>query len=191
MPFLFTPLLAQSSSEFLLGAAVAAALLVGGLALGIWLARRMFVAPPVKAETQDLLQLLSGLSRWTNGFATDVSQMREVMDVASQQMKNLNASPHQPPGTANKLLEQVAVANEVLQKRITDAETTLKQQANQITSYMNEARTDSLTGIPNRRAFDDCAFGSEISFEKSYRAGQAFLLRLCRTHNHFVRMNAI
>ena len=174
---------AQSSTEFLLGAGVAALLLVAGLGLGIWLARRFTTAP--KSEPQDLLQLLTSLSRWTNGFATDVSQMREVMDLAAQQMKNLSDSPQQPNGSANKLLEQVAVANDLLQKRITDAETTLNQQAQQITSYMNEARTDALTGVPNRRAFDD-EFSRRMA---EWRRHNTQFILIIFDIDHFKRVN--
>jgi diguanylate cyclase len=49
----------------------------------------------------------------------------------------------------------VIEANEQLQKRLNEAEHMLKEQASEMSVYMSEARTDALTGLPNRRAFDE------------------------------------
>ena len=61
---------------------------------------------------------------------------------------------HQRLATAS-VLSQVVEANEQLQKRLNEAEHMLKEQASEISIYMSEARTDALTGLPNRRAFDE------------------------------------
>ena len=53
------------------------------------------------------------------------------------------------------LLSQVVEANEQLQDRLNQAERLLKQQSGEISTYMFEARTDALTGLPNRRALDE------------------------------------
>ena len=52
-------------------------------------------------------------------------------------------------------MAQIVQANEQLQHRLNNAEATLQDQAEEITAYMCEARTDTLTELPNRRAFDD------------------------------------
>ncbi|HEX3654405.1 MAG TPA: GGDEF domain-containing protein [Pirellulales bacterium] len=49
---------------------------------------------------------------------------------------------------------QLAEANERLQGELVSAERKLEEQAGQLQSQMVEARTDSLTGLANRRAFD-------------------------------------
>ncbi len=53
------------------------------------------------------------------------------------------------------LLSQVVEANEQLQDRLNQAERMIKEQAGEISTYMSEARTDALTGLPNRRALDE------------------------------------
>jgi diguanylate cyclase len=46
-------------------------------------------------------------------------------------------------------------SNRQLQKRLQAAETALADQAEELNSYLSQARTDQLTGLPNRRAFDE------------------------------------
>ncbi len=144
-------LLADGSIDFMVGAVLAAALLLIGLLIGAWISRRSLSLAGA-AKNDALEQLLSGLSRWTNGFASDMSHIKQVIDVASEEMQHLG---DQPADKANQLLAQIAAANDLLQKRISDAEQTLVEQSQQLAAYMNEARTDSLTGLPNRRVFDD------------------------------------
>ena len=50
---------------------------------------------------------------------------------------------------------KILTANEKLQSRLADAEQKIQSQAEEIRAQQSEARTDSLTKIANRRAFDD------------------------------------
>jgi diguanylate cyclase len=50
---------------------------------------------------------------------------------------------------------QIIQINERLQSRLCAAEEKLREQAEHIESRIAEARSDPLTGLPNRRAFDD------------------------------------
>jgi diguanylate cyclase len=52
-------------------------------------------------------------------------------------------------------MDQILSANDDLQQRLEKAEKQLEAQAAEIKAYESEARTDSLTGLSNRRAFDD------------------------------------
>jgi diguanylate cyclase len=52
-------------------------------------------------------------------------------------------------------LNEIVAANERLQSRLADAETKLQQQAEEIETQSLVARTDQLTQLWNRRAFDD------------------------------------
>ncbi|TWT89652.1 Response regulator PleD [Pseudobythopirellula maris] len=53
------------------------------------------------------------------------------------------------------VVEQIAEANSQLQERLEKAEQQIQAQAAEIAIHESEARTDSLTKINNRRAFDD------------------------------------
>ncbi|HEY4232624.1 MAG TPA: GGDEF domain-containing protein [Lacipirellulaceae bacterium] len=52
-------------------------------------------------------------------------------------------------------LHQIADASAALKQRLSMAEKQLESQASELHSFETEARTDSLTGLANRRAFDD------------------------------------
>ena len=52
-------------------------------------------------------------------------------------------------------LQRMTTAKDQLQQQLLAAESKLQTQATQIETHMAEARTDALTGLANRRAFDD------------------------------------
>ena len=130
-----------------------------GLSLGLWFGRRGSTSlEPASLETYHLLNLLRGMSKWTNGFADDVSRYRQAVDAASQRYRSDPKGQHhqaEVDESVKGMLSQIAQANSDLQNRLDRAETTLQDQAKEIAGYMSEARTDSLTGLPNRRVFDD------------------------------------
>ncbi len=145
------------SPVFAAGVFMGALLLVGGLILGIWLGRRTAVPLPTSdLEEYHLRSLLQGLSKWTNGFATDVSEYRQVVENLSEQF---DAVPEEQivedRSSIMEMVKQLSTANDSLHERIENAESALKQQSEEIAGYMSEARTDKLTGLPNRRVLDD------------------------------------
>ena len=58
-------------------------------------------------------------------------------------------------GGVSDAISKILEANEKLQSRLADAEQKIQTQAEELRAQESEARTDSLTGIANRRAFDD------------------------------------
>lgn len=140
--------------SFLLGALLGSLLLCLGLSLGLWFGRRMAMLYDVRSmDREQLKHLLSGLFQWTSGFASDVSEYREFLNRMSTQLNPDGAEAGD--GQTVKVMTQIVHANEQLQQRLNEAETALQDQAEEITAYMCEARTDTLTALPNRRAFDD------------------------------------
>ena len=138
--------------------AFAAVLLCAGLAIGLTIGKRQIreVVTPYRLELQRLIGLLAPLVDWSRGLAEDMSQYRSVMCNVSQLLRDSpeQLGEHQRLATAG-VLSQVVEANEQLQKRLNEAEHLLKEQASEISISMSEARTDALTGLPNRRAFDE------------------------------------
>ena len=55
----------------------------------------------------------------------------------------------------SEFVGQIVAANRELQQQLDEAELTLKAQADSLVAFVSEARTDALTKLPNRRAFDD------------------------------------
>ena len=51
-------------------------------------------------------------------------------------------------------IESLVQANREVQERMADAETRLGEHSRALDSFVLQARTDALTGLPNRRALD-------------------------------------
>ncbi|MCA9180343.1 MAG: GGDEF domain-containing protein, partial [Planctomycetales bacterium] len=76
-------------------------------------------------------------------------------------------------------------ANRQLQTRLESAEQKLDVQTDQISSYLTEARTDGLTGLLNRKAFDkalDGLFGNWVAQEQPFSMGMLDI-------DHFKQIN--
>lgn len=74
-----------------------------------------------------------------------------------------------------ELMQQMVSVNRALQARLNDAESQLAQQRDLMARHASEARTDALTGLPNRRAFDEACARSLAQWE---RFGHPFSLVL-------------
>lgn len=72
-------------------------------------------------------------------------------------------------------VDRLMRANQHMQRQLASADQRLKHQARQIESHVAEARTDALTGLANRRGFDDSLAGLVEDF-RAYGRGFALLL---------------
>ncbi len=139
---------------FFMGLVIGTSLLLIGLGLGLWAGRRM-VSPPIlddSLEREQLIRFVKNFATWTTDFQGDFSKYQTQVRTLSQQAES-------SPSTASikdvqKLLRQISVANQDLQSRLDSAEERLENQTKELASYLTEARTDGLTGLANRRAFD-------------------------------------
>jgi diguanylate cyclase len=145
---------------FLLGVLVALGLLAGGMLVGIVAAWQLKSAR-AHNDSHELQPVLSSLVQFTNSFSQDVSEYRSLIEAAAARAKTLSLIPSSdaqssPEGDpSGVLLAQIMQANEHLRLRLEEAESSLHCKSEELQSYMTEARTDSLTGLPNRRALDD------------------------------------
>lgn len=145
------PLLAANMSAFLVATILGVGLFLGGLSLGLWSSRRRAADAPV--EKEQVLHMLADLFAWTSDFSQHVSSYRDVISKIAERRgttPTYSLAPDVP-----ELLNELLDATKGVEQRLTLAETSLKQHAAQIATYMSEARTDALTGLPNRRAFDE------------------------------------
>jgi diguanylate cyclase len=134
-------------------------LLASGFALGFWIARRTgptssSAAPgslPAEVDSREFLSVVRSIAEATNLIASDIShyqcQMHSLVDL-SRELPEKDAAELKP------ILDQILLANTQMQERLEAAERMLEQQHGQLESYLTEARTDALTSLPNRRAFD-------------------------------------
>lgn len=148
MDTLFNP----TTTMFLIGAFLGGGLLVAGLVLGIWIGRRTTASRYV-SENQRVLNMAGSMLQWTSEFSGSVAHYRRTLDGLSARCQATSGGDGQP--TLVDVLSQVISATENVQDRLVTAEHALQQQATEMATYVSEARTDSLTGLMNRRAIDD------------------------------------
>lgn len=158
--------------------------------------------PPVVEEEdrQRLVELLQSLARWTNEYSGNVSDYQTNLKEISVDVRQNIARARKERGVAEasatealiagdtrmfNMITQIMSTNDELQTRLDAAETQLAEQTSQIESYLTEARTDGLTGLFNRRAFDkklDEMFAA-------YRGGAGSFVLILVDIDHFKMIN--
>ena len=138
-----------------IGLLLGSLLLAGGLAIGFWVGRRVAARRASPPDVERFVKLLSDLFAWTNGFAGEVSQYRRFVDGVTRAAQAVPDGDASVTTKAGSVVNQILTANQRLQERLDSAELTLKHQADSLSEYLAEARTDALTRLPNRRAFDE------------------------------------
>lgn len=149
-------MLQGNSLALVVGVAIAIVLLLMGVAIGFRLARRRGrdeSDPLDEAEREQMLRLLQELGSWTSEYSGNVANYQVELGQLSEQV-SANGSGSGPDNRVILLLQQIMKSNERLKSRLDAAERQLEKQTKQIECYLTEARTDGLTGLFNRRAFD-------------------------------------
>ncbi len=166
---------------FLLGLAVGTCLLIIGLVMGFWFGRKSLPSASV-VDRKQFLEFLRELSQWTSEFSGDVSNFQSQLSSISAEVAE---NPAAPKEEIVNLLTKIMHANQQLQARLDSAEEKLEGQTEQISNYLTEARTDALTGLSNRRAFDD-----ELRklFEQFQKQGEPFSMGIIDV-DHFKKIN--
>jgi diguanylate cyclase len=138
----FLPLLAGGSALLLLG--------TGGW-LGFVLAEQYRRRREPAGPTREL-ETVRGL---TTGVAQQVEEYRRVVDEVTQRVvANSTHRGDERVTVPTDWLDDLTAANRRLQQSLAKAERLLHHQSDELVSYVTEARTDPLTGLPNRRALD-------------------------------------
>ncbi|QDT69203.1 Response regulator PleD [Planctomycetes bacterium MalM25] len=87
--------------------------------------------------------------------ASDVGTHNASIGAIEQQLAQAKASDSPNEEAVTEAMVQIEGANAALQAKLAKAEQQIQAQAEQIKTHESEARTDSLTKLSNRRAFDD------------------------------------
>lgn len=82
-------------------------------------------------------------------------------------------------------VSQIVAANKKLQGRLAEAENKIQAQAEEIRSQQSEARTDALTHLANRRAFDDMLAKGVHAFQTAKRPCSLLIFDV----DHFKQFN--
>jgi diguanylate cyclase len=139
-----------NTNIFLLGLAVGSALLILGLILGYWFGSRVGESPAQAIQGQQFLSFLRSMSQWTSEFSGDINKYQDQLSTINQRVQSGSAPREELLLMVNEMME----TNRQLKARLENTEKKLDSQTDQLASYLKEARTDGLTGLPNRKSFD-------------------------------------
>ena len=169
-----------SNVMFLLPAAIGTFLIVNllcacvalgiGFAAGVWFfgakTAKPATPPPAKkpaakpAEdpkrvTERAAMAATRVADLAKNVATDVGDHAAKMKAISADLAGIDRESHGANEAVFTAMDQMIAANTELQQRLEQAEKQLAAQAAEIKLHESEAKTDALTGLSNRRAFDD------------------------------------
>ncbi|MDB4807300.1 diguanylate cyclase [bacterium] len=149
------------SDEFLLlGACVfAAVLLLLGVFIGFRLARIKYGPQDAgfrlnQGDRERILQLLQDLGTWVREYAQSVSEYTALLEKFEPDVAGEESTRSVPQHRAAIAIEQVLRGVRKTSDHLDTAEYRLQKQTAQIQSYVSDEKIDSLTGLPNRHAFD-------------------------------------
>lgn len=124
-----------------------------GLVLGYYLGRHQ---KPESRRPNAMRGDLLRMAELTQPLAVDVNRHLELMERLEQKLPNgPNSSEDRSVGEAVRVIAEMNEANHKLRRNLEEAEAVLQDQSRQLSQSISEARTDSLTGLLNRRALDE------------------------------------
>lgn len=177
----------DQNGPFIFGLVVGVLLLFFGVATGFIAGRRgrdVGERDDVGVDRRRVLKMLRELATWTTEYRGGVSRYQQEL-VELRNDATMNNERESTNSSVLPLVEQIIQTNQHLQARLEAAEKQLEQQTQKIESYLSEARTDGLTGLANRRAFDKKL---DEMFSVFKRTGNTFVLALVDI-DHFKKIN--
>jgi diguanylate cyclase len=133
----------------------------------------------VANESRDVARRLRELTR---DVAADFDQHKDLVRKMNSELHALESSnPKEILSAVGRLIE----SNERMQRQLHQAEARLENQAQQIEDRSIEARTDPLTQLANRRAFDDAMQTAHDEFLEQQRPTVVMLIDI----DHFKDFN--
>ena len=138
----------------------------GGAAAG-WLLHRALRGTAAKLPEEQRLakEVLTRLKDLASHMAANVGQHSTRVEAINQE---LTGETHEPEGVISAVARLIE-ANQSMQSQISSVEDKLHEQARLVEMKAAEARTDVLTGLANRRAFDDKVAACFAEFQHSRR----------------------
>ena len=143
---------------FVLGGCLLGAVqLVAGIALGLWVRRPDSTA--ARADHHDMLQaslIAKRLQTLADEMSLSVGEHRNKLDQASQLLTSGNDGGDESlTELVVDVIGDIVRANQSLQTKLNTAENRLQEQAVEIEAHISRSLTDPLTGLPNRREFNE------------------------------------
>ena len=106
-------------------------------------------AAPIDDQSNALFRQLQG---WLSGMNQNIGEHNSRLEVLGGQIKGCTSSD---PEAIAMLVAQIVEANNTLHGELNSARNEIVEKQQQLERRTTEARTDALSGLANRRAFDD------------------------------------
>ena len=155
-----------------------------GFAMGWWLHSRgwQMVQPQAADEVKQAREVLGRLHELATRVATDVGAHSDRVEAINEQ---LNAAEGNEPDAVVQAVAQLIEANSRMQGQLGSAQERLKEQAELVEQHAKAARTDALTGLANRRAFDE---EMQERLQRHEKQGETFSVIIFDV-DHFKKFN--
>jgi diguanylate cyclase len=139
------------------GCALGVVQLTVGFALGMWVRRRD--PGDDRRRRQEVLQaqlIAQRLHKLADEMSTSAQEHRSQLDRASNMLTSDDAASGEALAElVVDVIGDIVRANQTLQSKLDTAESRLQEQSVELEAQISRSLTDSLTGLPNRRAFTD------------------------------------
>jgi diguanylate cyclase (GGDEF)-like protein len=150
-------MISQTVSLILGGCLLGVIQLAAGLAIGLWLRREK--PPNTSSSPPEMIQaglIAKRLQSLADDMSSSVGEHRNRLNNASQLLTTDEGRSDQALAElVVDVIDEIVLANQHLQSKLETAESRLKEQATEIETYISRSLTDPLTGLPNRREFDN------------------------------------
>jgi diguanylate cyclase len=154
---------------------------VGGWCLGVRFAQR-YAGCESDARGRQAARVLAQLHEVATRVAVDVEAHSSRVEQINSE---LEAAGDKQPAAIVDVVARLIENNQQMRERLADSEDRLKQQAVEIQTHVTEARTDALTLLANRRAFDDELACRMRQFEMNARPFSLIIVDI----DHFKQFN--
>lgn len=139
-----------------------------------------------EGESEKAKEALAQLHELAARVASDVGAHNSRVIEINDELQTDGGDPTKVVGAVAKLLE----ANQKMQTQLASAEARLRDQAQKMQSVEAQALTDALTGLANRRAFDEFTARQQEEFRRDNRPATVLMLDVDKfkvfndTHGH-------
>ena len=161
---------------------VMACLVATGALCGWWLRGGVVAGSPQRRDSGTMNVTLRQLRSIAEDVAENLGEHHHRMQEIHVKLQK---AAQEGPDEILAVVSQLIDSNEAMQKQLHSAEEKLQHQAEEIESRSEEARTDALTRLSNRRAFDVAMSESARRFEEDQVPTSLLMLDV----DHFKRFN--
>lgn len=148
---------------------------VMGIGIGAILAQqlRTNTSANSKLEMEQLRHLIAHLRSIATGMAAGVDMHQGRIEMVSNSLSSMEPDN---PASLERAINALLTANKLMQQELSDAQSRIAKQAQALEEVTAQARTDALTGVANRLAFNEAIDDAVESFQAEGRTTTLALL---------------